>query len=577
VVCVDPRATEVARHADVHLAVLPGTNQALVNGLTRELLHRGWVDEAYVAAHTLGLDELRAVVEPWTPEKVAEACGVRAADVERAAEIFGTTERVVSTVLQGFYQSHQATAASCGVNNLHLLRGLIGRPGCGILQMNGQPTAQNNRECGADGDLPGFRNWANPDHVAELARLWNVDPLVIPHWAPPTHVMQIFRYVEQGSIKLLWVSGTNPAVSMPDLGRIRTILGGEVFLVVQDLYETETTRHADVVLPAAGWGEKTGTFTNASRTVHLSDQAVDPPGEARSDLNIFLDYARRMDFRDADGAPLIRWTSPEEVFEAWKECSRGRPCDYTGLTYERLRGGSGIPWPCTDGQPDGTDRLYANGVFPCDPDQCENYGHDLTTGADTEPAAYRALVPDGRAFLKAVPYFPAHEEPDEDYPLRYTTGRTVYHFHTRTKTRRSRPLDRAAPDAWVELSVADAKRLGVAEGDVVRVRSRRGELVVPARIAGGRDGVVFAPFHFGTVDGDGRGANELTLTEWDPVSKQPVLKVAAVQVERVGPGRGPAPAPTTAASRPAGDGVPATVGGPDAEATETQAPAGEAS
>jgi anaerobic selenocysteine-containing dehydrogenase len=443
--------------------------------------------------------------------------------------------------------------------------------------MNGQPTAQNNRECGADGDLPGFRNWENPEHVDELARLWKVDPLVIPHWAPPTHAMQIFRYVEQGSIKLLWVSGTNPAVSMPELDRIRRILGGDVFLVVQDLYQTETTRYADVVLPAAGWGEKTGTFTNADRTVHLSEKAVEPPGEARSDLDIFLDYARRMDFRDVDGAPLIRWISPEDVFEAWKECSRGRPCDYTGITYERLRGGSGIRWPCNEEHPDGTDRLYADGAFPTDADYCEDYGHDLVTGATVDPTAYRAMAPAGRAFLKAAPYSPPHEEPDDDYPLRYTTGRTAYHFHTRTKTRRARQLDRAAPDAWVELSVADAARLGVGEGDLVRVESRRGVIVVPARVAGGRDGVVFAPFHYGYWDTAGapphgrpRAANELTLTEWDPVSKQPHFKVAAVKVERVGPGDGPAPAPTTAASRPAGPStVPATVGGRDAEAAET--------
>ena len=580
VVCVDPRATEVARQADVHLAVRPGTNQALMNGLTRELLHRGWVDEAYVEAHTMGLGELRDVVEPWTPEAVAEACGVDAEDVRRAAELFGTSQRVLSTVLQGFYQSHQATAASCGVNNLHLLRGLIGRPGCGVLQMNGQPTAQNNRECGADGDLPGFRNWENPAHIDELARLWNVDPLVIPHWAPPTHAMQIFRYAEQGSIKLLWISGTNPAVSMPDLARIRRILGGEVFLVVQDLYETETTRYADVVLPAAGWGEKTGTFTNADRTVHLSDKAIGPPGEARSDLAIFLDYARRMDFRNGDGGPLLPWSSPEEVFEAWKECTRGRPCDYTGLSYAKLRGGSGIPWPCNEEHPEGIDRLYADGVFATDPDDCETYGHDLVTGATVDPAAYRANQPGGRAFLKAVPYLPPHEEPDEQYPLRYTTGRTAYHFHTRTKTRRASQLDRAAPEAWVELSVGDAARLGIAEGDLVRVESRRGLIVVPARVAGGCQGVVFAPFHYGYWDVDGappearpRAANELTLTEWDPVSKQPVFKVAAVKVEWVGPGRGPAPAPTTTASRPADSAVvPATVGGAEAEAVEIIAP-----
>lgn len=184
IVCVDPRDTEVARHADVHLAVHPGTNQALMNGLIRELLHNGWVDERYVADHTIGFDELRDTVEPWTPEEVARVCGVDADDVRRAARIFGESERVLSTVLQGFYQSSQATAASCQVNNMHLLRGMLGRPGAGILQMNGQPTAQNNRECEADGDLPGFRNWENEDHVRELAEIWKVDPGVIPHWAP---------------------------------------------------------------------------------------------------------------------------------------------------------------------------------------------------------------------------------------------------------------------------------------------------------------------------------------------------------------------------------------------------------
>jgi anaerobic selenocysteine-containing dehydrogenase len=174
-----------------------------------------------------------------------------------------------------------ATAAACQVNNLNLVRGMIGRPGCGVLQMNGQPTAQNTRETGADGDLRGFRNWDNEAHVRELAELWNLDPIVIPHWAPPTHAMQIWRYAEQGSIGLLWISGTNPAVSLPELPRIRSILASEeLFVVVQDAFLTETARFADVVLPTAIWGEKTGTFTNTDRTVHLSERAVDPPGEA---------------------------------------------------------------------------------------------------------------------------------------------------------------------------------------------------------------------------------------------------------------------------------------------------------
>ena len=301
IVCVDPRRTMVALEAErtggVHLAPRVGTNLALMNGLTHELFAHGWVDEGWVAEHTIGVEELRATVAPYTPTRVAEICGVDADDVRRAARIFGESTAVLSTVLQGFYQSHQATAASVAVHNLHLLRGQIGRPGSGVLQMNGQPTAQNNRECGADGDLPGFRNWDNLAHVQELADLWTVDVMTVPHWAPPTHAMQIMRYAETGSIGFLWISATNPAVSMPESARIREILAGDqCFTVVQDLFLTETAELADVVLPAAGWGEKTGCFTNVNRTVHLSEQAVEPPGEARSDLDIFLAYADAMGF-----------------------------------------------------------------------------------------------------------------------------------------------------------------------------------------------------------------------------------------------------------------------------------------
>ncbi|GIE92268.1 molybdopterin oxidoreductase family protein [Actinoplanes regularis] len=539
---VDPRTTPVAREADLHLAVRAGTNLALLNGLLREIIRRGWYDERYVAAHTVGFDDLAAVVDAYPPDRVAAVCDVPAGDIERAAELLGTSRRLLSTVLQGFYQSNQATAAACQVNNLHLLRGMIGRRGAGLYQMNGQPTAQNTRETGADGDLPGLRNWDNPAHIRELARLWNVDEMTIPHWAPPTHAMQIWRYAEQGSIELLWISATNPAVSLPDLARVRRILGrDELFVVVQDLFLTETAELADVVLPSATWGEKLGTFTNADRTVHLSEKAVDPPGAARADLDIFLDYARRMDFRDRDGGPLIEWTGPQEVFEAWKRCSAGRPCDYTGITYERLRGGSGIQWPCTDDAPDGTERLYTDGVFNTDPDYCETYGHDLSTGAEFTADEYRAREPAGRAFLHAAGYQPSPEVPGEEYPMLLTTGRSVYHFHTRTKTGRTPELAAAAPEPWVELNPADADRLGIADGDPVQVSSPRGTIRVPARVGGIRPGVVFVPFHYGYFDIDPgkrtpRAANELTATAWDPVSKQPIFKVTAVRVAPLEPG-----------------------------------------
>lgn len=535
--CVDPRETPVAREADVHLALRNGTNLALMNALLRELIERRWIDERYVTAHTLGFEQLQRTVAPWTIARAAEICDVPAARIEQAAELLGTAERLLSTVLQGFYQSNQATASACQVNNLHLLRGMLGRPGAGVLQMNGQPTAQNTRETGADGDLPGMRNWDNPVHVQELAELWNVDVTTIPHRAPPTHAMQIWRYAEQGSIELLWISATNPAVSLPDLRRIRSILAREEMLVVvQDIFLTETAQLADVVLPAATWGEKTGTFTNADRTVHYSGQAVDPPGEARSDLAIFLDYARRMDLRDRDGAPLVKWDDAASAFEAWTACSKGRPCDYSALSHARLRDSGAFQWPCTDDAPDGTERLYVDGRFNTDPDYAETYGNDLRTGAADSEADARARQPAGRALLQAADYVPAPEKPSDDYPLLLTTGRTVWQFHTRTKTGRAPELQAAAPDVWAELHADDAAALGIEDGDAIRIVSARGAIEAPARIAGIRPGVVFVPFHYGDWDRDdaetARAANELTLTAWDPVSKQPLFKVAAVRIEK---------------------------------------------
>ncbi|MFJ8632357.1 molybdopterin oxidoreductase family protein [Streptomyces sp. NPDC093568] len=589
-VCVDPRPTPAAQHATVHLAPRAGTNVALLNALLHEIIRTDRIDHDFVDAHTVGFDELSRGVADRTPAWAARICDVPAARIAEAAEVLGGAERLLSTVLQGVYQSHQATAAACQVNNLQLIRGMLGRPGCGVLQMNGQPTAQNTRECGANGDLPGFRNWENDAHVADLARVWNVEPSRIPHYAPPTPAMQILRYAEQGSIRMLWISGTNPAVSLPELRRIREILGQErLFTIVQDLYPTETAHLADVVLPAATWAEKTGTFTNADRTVHLSEKAVEPPGDARPDLDILLDFARRMDFRDKDGRPLVRWHDAESAFAAWQECSRGRPCDYTGLTYERLRDAGGIQWPCTEAAPDGTERLYTGGVTWAAPEDCETYGRDLVTGASVSETEYRALNPDGKAVLKAAEYLPPHESTDDVYPLQLNTGRTLYHFHTRTKTGRTPQLNAAAPEVWVEISAPEAHRHGVAEGDLVEVTSTRGAVRGRLRITGIRDGMVFLPFHYGywdTPEGDrpgkdgGRAANETTVTDWDPVSKQPLFKTAAARLTLVERAEGAvSPAPTTAASAPTDPrSAPATTGGPSAVAHQSVvAPEGERS
>ncbi|HVV92546.1 MAG TPA: nitrate reductase [Hyphomicrobiales bacterium] len=557
-IVIDPRRTATAAEADLHIRPRLGTNVAVLNGLIRELIEQGHADRAFIEAHTLGYDELARTVAAYTPERAAEIARVPADQIREAAAMIGGSKMLLSTCLQGVYQSNQGTAAAVQVNNVNLVLGRIGRPGCGILQMNGQPTAENSRETGSGGDLSAFRNFDNPRHVEEMARLWNVDPATLPNWGPPTHALQIFDYVRDGSIKVLWIIGTNPAVSMPDLGRLRTDLRREgVFVIVQDGFMTETAEFADVVLPAAIWGEKTGCSTNVDRVVHLNNKAIEPPGEARSDLDVFLDFARRMDFRDKDGAPLIKWTDAESAFDAWRECSRGRPCDYSGLSYAKLSGGSGIPWPCNEAHPDGSERYYADLKFATDPDYCESYGHDLLTGAAITEEDYRAKEPNGRAFLRAAEYVPPTEEPDEDYPFFLSTGRVVYHFHTRTKTGRARELREAAPDAFIQVNEEDARRLGIAEGEMLRVTSRRGAAEAPARIGDIEPGTLFIPFHYGYWDDPGRAraANELTLYEWDPVSKQPHFKYAAVKLEKA---EG-APLPQPEESKP-GTAVPAGAG-----------------
>ncbi|MGI4828355.1 MAG: molybdopterin oxidoreductase family protein [Janthinobacterium lividum] len=538
-IVVDPRETATAKAATLHLAPRVGTNLALMNGLLHLVLRNGHIDREFVDAHTLGFEALEQVVAKYTPQRVAEVCGVPVRQLEQAAELLGSTPRLVSTVLQGVYQSQHATAAAVQVNNLHLLRGMIGKPGCTVFHMNGQPSAQNARECGAAGGFPAMRNWKNPEHVAQIAQLWNVHARDLPSYTEPTHAMEIFRRAEQGSVRALWVMCTNPAVSMPELARIRRILGKPgLFLVVQDAFLTETTQFADVVLPAAMWGEKTGTFTNTERTVHLSQKAVEPPGEAKADFDILLDYARRMDFRDKEGAPLVKWTNPEQAFDAWRAMSEGRPCDYSAMSYATLTGGSGVRWPCTQDFPEGRERLYTDGHFNTDPDYCQTFGHTLLSGSEQSELVYREQNPAGRALLKAADYEPAAVPLQSEYPFTLTSGRVLYHWHTRTKTGRVPALQRAAPDAFLQIDEGDAEALGIAEGEWVEARTHSGRAIARARLGGIRPGHVFLPFHYGYWDQSGRGrdraANELTSPGWDPVSRQPYLKSAAAQIVRLG-------------------------------------------
>lgn len=536
-IVIDPRSSHSAKYASLHLAPRIGTNCALLNGIEYFLFKKGYVNEEWVSKHVCQREELWNVVKEYPPDVVSKITGVPEADIEKAADILGKSSSLLSTALQGVYQSNQGTASACQINNINLLLGHIGKPGSGIFQMNGQPTAQNNRETGCDGEAPGFRNFGNPNHMKELADLWNIEYARLPHWNEPTHIENMLKYIKGGLMEMFWISGTNPLVSLPNLQNVREVLTQkDLFLVVQDIFPTETTAIADVVLPAAAWGEKTGCFTNVDRTTHISLKAVEPPGEAKPDIDIFVDFSKRMDFRTKDGSPLMDSADPEKMFKSWQGLSKGRPCDYTGMSYEKLKDGVGIQWPCNDEHPDGTERLFSDGVFFTDTEYCESFGHDLETGAPWTKSQYDTLNPAGRAILKHCHYHPEQEATNDEYPLQLSTGRRTRHFHTRTKTGRSRELQDKDPENFIQISEHDGKELGISEGDMVVAESRRGKIEVVARVGGIAKGQVFTPFHYGyfdSKDARARAANELTQDQWDPVSKQPMFKSGAVKVRKV--------------------------------------------
>ncbi len=531
IIVIDPRRTfTVATGADLHLQLKPGTNVALLNGICNLLIENGWIDRDFIAQHTIKFEQLRDIVSTYTPEHVERICGVPSDKLRQAAEWIGTSRTTVSTCLQGVYQSNQATAAACAVNNIHLLTGKIGRPGCAPFQFAGQPSSMSTRETGADGTYPAYRNWEDANHMIDLAARWNVPVELLGK--KPVGAPEIFELCEHGYVKVLWNIATNPAVSMMNrTSHLRTLNG--VFLIVQDCFaDTETAQLADVVLPSAMWGEKTGCMTNAERRVTLLRKAVDPPGEAKSDFDIFVDFAARMNLRDADGAPLIQYIDPEDAFDEWRMVSRGCIPDYSGMSYERLDETGGLQWPCTDARPEGTTRLYSDLSFPTAWYVSESYEKDIETGHEHTLNEYREKRdPRGRAVFVATDYQPPNDTTDAEFPLIAISGRQVYHWHTRTKTGRAPLLHDAAPGIFISVNEEDAAELGIRDGDIIEVISRRGSVGGPAKVGDVVPrGVVFIPFHYGEL-GDVHAANNLMPKLWDPVSKQPVQKIAAVRVE----------------------------------------------
>ena len=508
IIVVDPRRTDTAQFADLFLPIQPGTDVALFNGMLHLLLWDGMVDMAYINAHTEGFDAIKATVREYTPSMVAGICGIREEDLITAAKWFGQGP-TLSMYCMGLNQFSSGTDKSGALINLHLATGQIGKPGAGPLSLTGQPNAMGGREVGGMANLlSGHRDLANPEHRAEVARLWSVDDVPA---TPGKPAVEMFDAINKGEIKAVWIACTNPAQSMPDLNTVRDALEKAELVVVQEAFRnTDTAPYADVLLPATTWGEKEGTVTNTERRITHVRPAVTAPGEARADWDIAVDFARRLGTRldnGRDGSKLFPYMQPEDVFAEHRESTRGRDLDITGLSYAVLDAQGPQQWPFPEGAVSGQARLYSDGVF---------------------------VKPGGKAVFANVQYRPVAEKTDARYPLHLITGRLRDQWHGMSRTGNVPQLFNHVEEPLLSMHASDMGRRDIASGDLVKVTSRRGSLVLRAQAS---DDVMptqtFIPMHWGSQYMNGLGCNSLTIPAVDPVSRQPELKHAAIKVEKL--------------------------------------------
>jgi assimilatory nitrate reductase catalytic subunit len=504
-IVVDPRRTDTACAADLHLAILPGTDVVLFNAMLHVMLWEGWCDLAYIAAHTEGFDELKATVREFTPQHAATICGIAAEDIVRAAQWFATSKATLSMYCQGLNQSVQGTHKNTALINLHLATAHIGRPGAAPLSLTGQPNAMGGREVGGMANLlSAHRDMANPEHRAEVAGLWGIAD--VPAQAGKTAV-EMFEAVRSGEIKALWIACTNPAQSMPDLNLVIEALNTAEFVVVQDAFRsTDTAAYADVLLPACTWGEKEGTVTNSERCISRVRAAVPPLGESRNDWKIVVDFARRLAGRL--GKPgLLNFTDTESIFNEHRASTTGRDLDIGGLSYALLENAGPQQWPMPQGTVQGWKRLYADGIFP---------------------------TASGRAKLVSAKYVPVVECISARYPLHLNTGRLRDQWHGMSRTGTLGRLFSHVEEPLLAMNAADMARRSLSDGDIVQLSGRRGKLALRVEASAEmRVGQTFMPMHWGSQFMSGLGVNALTSHDYDPISRQPELKHAAVQVAKM--------------------------------------------
>lgn len=507
VIVVDPRRTDTCELADMHLAILPGTDVALFHGILHILLWEGWIDRRYIDAHTEGFEALKKLVRDYTPGIVADTCGISTDSLQACAELIGKAPAFLSLWCMGLNQSTSGSAKNSALINLHLATGQIGRAGAGPFSLTGQPNAMGGRETGSLSNLlPGHREADNPQHRDAVARYWQVDTL--PE-TPGLTAIELFDAVAAGKIKALWIACTNPAQSLPDQSKVHAALTACPFVVVQEaFFTTETCEYADLLLPAASWGEKDGSVTNSERRVSHVRRAIAAPGEARTDWSITCDFARRLEQRLRPGLPsLFEFASAEALFEEYKQLTVGRDLDLSGLSYALLDSLGPQQWPFPEGAQQGTARLYADGQFP--------------TGS-------------GRARFLAEAYRAPQEKREARFPLTLNTGRLRDQWHGMSRTGTAARLFGHVEEAVLGLHPDEMRRRRLLAGDLVKVRSRRGSLIVSVQADDGvRSGQAWLPMHWGKRFLKGLGVNVLTQPAFDPLSRQPELKHAGVEVEKV--------------------------------------------
>lgn len=502
IVVIDPRYTATAEAADLYLPVAPGSDIALLNALARLLLQEGRLDERFVREHASGFDGFCRFLMEQNLEELIEQTGLEREMIEKLARWLGESRGFLSFYCMGLNQSTVGMLKNNALINLHLMLGQIGRPGAGPFSLTGQPNAMGGREAGLlSHQLPGYRTVDDPKHRALVEDYWGC-PRGAIHDKPGLTAVEMFRALEKGTLKAIWIAGTNPAVSLPDLHQVLRGLSRAQLIVVQDAYHpTETSRLADVVLPASQWCEKDWTSTNSERMVSFSPKLMDAPGEALPDWDILCRFARTLGFRG------FNFETAADVWDEFALLTSGRPCDMAGMKSERMRRETSLQWPCPTTDHPGTKRRYLDHVFP---------------------------TSDGKAIFRACDHREPREMPDHEFPFVLTTGRLYAHWHTLTRTAKAEKLMRREPGPFVEIAPEDAARLEIEEGDILQLSTRRGTIQLPARLKKGMSiGMVFVPFHWGDLFGEGNAANYLTISAIGRVAKQPELKFCAVNVEKV--------------------------------------------